>query len=495
MKKKFALGLVLALAALAGVVVVRGALLASKQLPDSAVPAPAPAAVDGAAAALHLAGALHFRTISSQDPAAPGAAEARTELEGLHAYLAATYPRAHAALAREVVGGGSLLFTWKGSDATLPPVLLMAHLDVVPVEPGTEGAWKHPPFAGVIADGFVWGRGALDDKGSLVAMLEAVETLLAAGFAPKRTFYFAFGHDEEVGGGAGNAKMAALLAERGVHLAWVLDEGLAILDGIVEGVSKPVALVGLAEKGYVTVELTVTGEGGHSSMPPRHTPVGILGAAVARLEEHPLPASIEGPARAMFDWLAPEMSFSRRVAFANLWLLGPLVEQLLAARPATDALIRTTTAPTMIEGSVKENVLPAKARALVNFRVRPGDSVAAVLDHVRACVDDDRVAVKAISEFASEPSPVSSADGAGFALVHRTIREVFPRVLVAPGLVTGATDSRYYAGLADGVYRFFPLWLGPDDRARFHGTDERVPVDHYADAVRFYAQLLRNASL
>jgi carboxypeptidase PM20D1 len=149
----------------------------------------------------------------------------------------------------------------------------------------------------------------------------------------------------------------------------------------------------------------------------------------------------------------------------------------------------------MIEGSVKENVLPAKARALVNFRVRPGDSVAAVLDHVRACVDDDRVAVKAISEFASEPSPVSSADGAGFALVHRTIREVFPRVLVAPGLVTGATDSRYYAGLADGVYRFFPLWLGPDDRARFHGTDERVPVDHYADAVRFYAQLLRNASL
>jgi carboxypeptidase PM20D1 len=436
-----------------------------------------------------LAAALRFRTVSHQNPAELDAAAFR-DFTG---WLETTFPRVHHALARETVADRSLLFTWTGREPTLPPVLLLAHQDVVPVDPATEGTWTHPPFAGEIADGFVWGRGAMDDKASLVGLLDAVEHLLADGFVPRRTVLLAFGHDEEVGGAQGATAIARVLAGRRVAPVFVLDEGGAVTEGIVSGVAPPVALVGIAEKGYLSVELTAEGEGGHSSTPPPETAVGILAAAIRALEHHPLPSDIVGPARRLFEFAGPEMGFTSRLALANLWLFGPIVRGRLAESPATDALVRTTTAPTIVEGGVKENVLPVRARGVVNFRIRPGDSVASVLEHVRTTVRDTRVRIATLGPTLSEPSPESSVTSNGFTVIARTIREVFPGAIVVPSLVLGATDSRHYAALGADVYRFLPFHIRPDDIHRPHGIDERLAVDDIQQVVRFYEQLIRNA--
>jgi carboxypeptidase PM20D1 len=484
MKRGLAVVLVGVLLLAAGLVV-RAVSLPSRQLVVEPVP---PMAVDPGAAG-RLARAVTFRTVSYQDPAETDPEQFRA----LHRYLEASFPGVHRTLRRELVSELSLLFTWTGRDPAARPLLFLSHLDVVPVE--SETAWSHPPFAGEIADGHVWGRGALDDKLGVLGLLEAVESLLRDGFQPRRTIYLAFGHDEEVLGRRGAPAIAALLGERGVTPELVLDEGLPVVVGQFSGVRAPVATIGIAEKGYVSVELTVEGEGGHSSMPPPETPVGTLAKAITRLEAHRPRPALAGAARQLLAAVAPHMDLGRRIAIANLWLFGPLVEWQLTGSPVTDALIRTTTAPTMLEGGPKENVLPARARAVVNFRIRPGDSVAGVLAHVQATVADARVkAVPLPSAMRSEPSPESSIESSAFQTLARTIREVFPDALVVPSLVLGATDARHYATLAPGaVYRFIPVRMRPEDRRRVHGIDERIAVAGYEDAVRFYARLIRNA--
>jgi carboxypeptidase PM20D1 len=475
-------------AALAAVVLGRALGVRSRQF--QVAPAAAPP-LDTAALAQRLAGALRFRTISYQDSTRFDA----REFAAFQRYLRAAFPRLHAALALERVNGYGLLYRWAGTDPTLAPVLLLAHQDVVPVEPGTEGRWTEPPFDGRIAGGYVWGRGALDDKGNLVAILEAVEHLVAAGAAPRRTVYLAFGFDEEVGGGRGAARIAELLAARGVRPWFVLDEGGALVTGLVPGLAAPVALVGIAEKGYVTVELTARAAGGHSSMPPRETAVGALAAALVRLERRQMPRAIRGPTAAMFDYLGPELPFGPRLVTANRWLLGGVLARVFGRTPQGDALLRTTTAPTVLAAGVKENVLPSTARALVNFRILPGDSVGGVLAHVRRAVRGLPVEVRALEETVSNPSPVTSVDSAPFRLLARTIRETVPGAVVAPWLVVGATDSRHYARLTPNVLRFGAFTIGTDDLHRVHGTDERVSVGAYATAVRVYMQLLRNVAL
>jgi len=447
--------------------------------------------VDGARAAERLAGALRFATVSSQD----GEQIDVAAFLGLRTYLEQTFPLVHARLQRELVGDHSLLFTWSGSDASLPPLLLLAHLDVVPVEPGTEAAWEHAPFSGAIAGGFVWGRGTLDDKAGVLGILEAVEILLALDVRPRRTVVLAFGHDEEAGGVRGARAIAERLAAAGLRFEMILDEGLAIVEGIIPGVDPPVALIGVAEKGYASVRLVAEASGGHSSLPPRDTAIGLLSRAVARLEAHPMPARFEGVPEAFFSALAPELPFGRRLVMANLWLFGPIVRHALTAVPATAALLRTTTAPTLLRAGVKENVLPQRAEAVVNFRIRPGDSVAGVVEHVRGTLRDSRVTASLDGTHSSEPSPVSSTATAGFDAIASAVREVEPRALVAPSLVLGATDARHYQALSPAVYRFLPVLLKPDDLARVHGTNERVAVEDYRRAVRFYVQLLRRAAL
>jgi len=401
----------------------------------------------------------------------------------------------HAQLEREVVGGHSLLFTWRGSDPQAKPFALMAHQDVVPIAPGTEALWKKPPFAGLIEDGVVWGRGTLDDKSNLITQLEAVEMLLKAGFKPRRTVYLVFGHDEEVGGQQGAVKIVELLRQRGVRLDFVLDEGLVITEGVLPGVAKPLALIGLAEKGSVSLKLTATAAPGHSSMPPAAgaSAIGMLSAALARLDQNPMPGGIQGAAAEMFAAVAPELPFGQRLAMSNLWLFRPLVEGMLGKGGATNAMMRTTTAMTILSAGNKDNVLPGRAEAVVNFRILPGDTAQTVAAHVTRVIADPRIEVQPVgTTFDASKLSTSSADA--FRLVERTVREVFPDALVAPGLMLAASDARHFDAITDHSYRFMPIRFKPEDLARPHGTDERIAVDQLADMVRFYHRLLSQAA-
>ena len=456
------------------------------------VPPAPPLAVDEKGVADKLAGTLKFRTISSHEDPKLNEAEFRK----LHDFLQQRFPKVHATLKREVVGGLSLLYTWQGSDAKALPIMLMAHQDVVPIAPGTEPKWQAEPFAGEVKDGYVWGRGAWDDKANLIAQLEAVETLLAAGFQPRQTIYIANGADEEVGGLRGAVEIARLLQSRNVKLDFVLDEGLLITDGIMPGLARPAALIGIAEKGYLSVVLKVPATPGHSSMPPAKgsSAIAMMSAALRRLDDEQLPAGIRGVAREMFETMAPEMSGFGRIALSNLWLFGPVVQSQLEKGASTNAMIRTTTALTIVNAGNKDNVIPGEAEATVNFRLLPGDTRDSVMQHVKAKAGNERFELQALPG-ASEPSPISPTQSSSYQLLHRTVRSLFPEVIVVPGLMVAATDSRHFNAISDHIYRFSPVRAKPEDLSRFHGTNERIATANLAELVRFYHQLLRNASI
>ncbi len=438
--------------------------------------------VDADLAAKHLSEAIKFKTVSYHDVKAFD----KKAFKNLHDYLKKTYPASHAAMKKEVINEMSLLYSWKGSEPEKKPVMLMAHLDVVPVEKGTEKDWRYPAFSGKIAEKHIWGRGAMDIKNSAIAIMESVESLAKSGFKPKRTIYLAFGHDEEVGGMNGNKALAALLKKRGIRFSAVLDEGGSIVYNMIPGVKKPVALIGISEKGYLSLELTATDKGGHSSMPPKHTAVGKLAAAIKALEDDPFPGGISGPAEALFSYVSSEMPFGYRLLFNNMWLFKPLLEVVFSGMPSTSAMIRTTTAATMFEGSQKDNVLPQTAKATINFRIIPGESIKSTINRVRDVIDNPEIKITPL-KFSSEPSPVSDPASKEFKVLQKTISTLFPEALVAPYLVLGGTDSRYYTGIADQVLRFCPTRiLTKKDLSRMHGTNERISIENFAESVKFF---------
>ena len=474
--------------ALAAVVGVKTWLMPSRQL---AVAPATPVGVDAAAAAERLGAAVRFRTIASADDVNANAAE----FEGLQTWLQTSFPAAHRVLQRERVGR-SLVYRWPGTDPKLAAIGLMAHQDVVPVAPGTESDWLQPPFSGMVRDGFVWGRGAWDDKGNLMAMMEAAELLAKSGFQPRQTLYLIFGEDEELGGHRGAVAIATLFKQRGIHLQFVLDEGLLITDGLLAGLTAPAALVGVAEKGYLSVQLGATATPGHSSMPPpgaQTSAIGMLSAALTRLEDRQMPLAVRGLSREMFETLAPEMSGANRVFLSNLWLFGPLVEQQLKKSASTNATLRTTTALTVFHAGNADNVLPGRAAATVNFRLLPGDSSDAVVEHVTAAIANPAIRVDKAPGF-SEASRVAATDAAGFQLIAKTLRQLHPDVIVAPGLMIGATDSRHFDAVADQVYKFSPVRARPEDLKRFHGTNERISIANHVELIQFYHQLISNSA-
>lgn len=484
MKKLAAL---LALAGLALVLVLGINLARLPAARPALAGAPAATGFDEAAALARLSGAIRIPTISHEDPARW---DERPFAE-LVAYLETHFPRVHRQLRRDRINDYSLLFHWAGSDPRAEPWLLLAHLDVVPVAPGTEGQWQHPPYSGALADGHVWGRGTLDDKSSALAWLEAVESLLAEGYAPPRSLYFAFGHDEEIGGQRGAQAIAAYLAALGVKAAWVLDEGGAITQGLVAGIERPVASIMTGEKGYVSYRLRTEAAGGHSSMPPPQTAVTQLAQALVRLQDHPLPPRLTPPVIAMLERLAPEMPWSQRLAIANRWLFEPLLLEALAETAVSRALTRTTIAPTMLAAGIKDNVLPPSAEAVVNFRLLPGDRIEDLEAHLHAVIADEGVAIERLPTFSAEASPVSATDTPGFVRVERSVAAIFPGALVSTGLVVGGTDARHYSAVARDRYNFTPVLLRPEDLPRIHGSNERIAQSAYVDMVRFYRHLLR----
>ena len=434
-----------------------------------------------------LSGALRFETVSHQDPAD---FDPEPFLE-LHRYLEAAFPGTHASLELEVVADYSLLFTWKGRNPELAPILLTSHVDVVPVIPGTEERWTHPPFGGVVADGYVWGRGALDDKVGVLATLEAVESLVGQGFVPERTVYLAFGHDEELGGPEGAGAITSLLESRGVRLWFSLDEGMAIVGGIA-GIEEPIAMIGVAEKGFLTLRLTAKAAGGHSSVPAPGGAIPRLARAVTRLDETPLPARMGSVADSTFDAIGPLLSGLQGFVVSQRWLLGGLLESVLSETASMNAMIRTTTALTIVEGGVKANVLPTSATVTANFRLIPGDTVAGVVEEVRRIIDDPEIEIEVAT--GREASGVSSHTSEAYAAIAAAVDLIVPGVVVAPALVVGGTDTKHYGRIADDSYRFTPFRLGEDDLGRIHGTDERVSVEDYPDIIRFYEALVRGAA-
>jgi carboxypeptidase PM20D1 len=480
MKRLAAAALLLLLA----VIVVR-ALIArpqekveSKQMP----------AIDRQAAVQRLVSAIRVETISSSTATGPS-----PTFEAMARFLDESFPKVREALRHERVGARNHLYVWEGTDPSLAPILLLAHLDVVPVEPSSRAAWTSPPFDGAIKDGFIYGRGALDDKASAVAIMESIERLLERGFRPKRSVYVAFGGDEEVLGLHGAGVLAGLLESRGIKPLFVLDEGSAVIQGMVPGVERPLALIGIAEKGFLNLELVARAPGGHSSSPPDQTTIGILSAAIERLERNPFPRRPNHPARLMASEVAGDVPFFPRLLYANVWLFRPLIDLLLMQKPVSRASLRTTTAVTMIHGGVKDNVLPTEAKATVNLRIIPGETRETVAEHVREVIDDARIEVKTSSSPGSDPVPESSIESPGYRAIARAVKEVIPDAIVAPSLVIGATDSRYYRRLSADIYRFAPLRLTPKDITRVHGVDERIGVDQYIDVVRFYARLIEDA--
>lgn len=488
MFKRLLLGLLALIALLVLAVAINTWRQGSRQID---VPPLAPIAVDEKAAAESLATAVRAKTVSSREDAALNA----DQFEALHAHLQARYPKLHATLKREVVAGLSLLYTWPGSDPAAKPILLMAHQDVVPIAPGTEKDWQAEPFAGTIKDGFIWGRGAWDDKANLISQMEAIEMLVASGFKPRRTVYLAFGADEEVGGLRGAKAIAALLAERKVSLDFVIDEGLLITEGVLPGLKPPAAIVGIAEKGYLSVGLRVAAPPGHSSIPPPEgtSTIAMMSAALTRLEGNQFPAAMSGVAREMFETVAPEMSGFSRVALSNLWLFGPIVKKQLEAGASTNAMLRTTTALTIVNAGNKENVLPGVADATVNFRLLPGDTRDGVMAHVKQTVGNERFELKMLPG-ATEPSKVAPTDSASYRLIERTVRELFPGTIVAPGLMVGGTDSQHFENVSDHIYKFSPVRAKPEDLPRFHGTNERITAANLAELIRFYHRLVEQGA-
>lgn len=443
-----------------------------------------PLAVDEQRAVEHLREAVRLQTISFEDPTAiDGAA-----FEAFQALLERSYPRVHETLEREIVGGRSLLYRWPGADPEAAPIILTAHIDVVPI--AAPEAWTHPPFAAELAEGFVWGRGTMDDKGALIAIFEAAEAMLEAGLSPPRTVYLAFGHDEELTGLEGAGTIAERLHERGVEAALVLDEGLAITVGIVPAVDAPVAIIGLGEKGVANLELRVETEGGHASSPPAHTAIGVLAAAIARLEDTPMPATLHGPFAETLESAGPEMRWPLRLVATNMWLLRPLLGRVLGADPKTASAVRTTTAVTVVDGGVKVNVLPNTARALVNHRINYGDTIDGVIAHVREAVDDPRVEIELVHGV--EVSNISDPTDPTFTTLARCLREVHPEVVVVPGLFVAASDARHYERVSKHVYRQSLFYMAREDVPRFHGVDERLAVEDFMGMIQFYARVLQS---
>lgn len=439
-----------------------------------------------------LAGGIRIPTVSSS-------VDARTDnpFDAFKAYLPAAYPEVYRQLDTMTVNRYGLLLHWRGRNPSLRPILLCSHYDVVPVmnyDPAAPDAplpgWDYPPFSGAVADGRIYGRGTLDMKGMLFAILEAADALLEKGFRPERDVWFAFGFDEEIGGTEGALHMVRYFKERQIVFDAVYDEGGIIAAPGVAGIDRSVALVGTAEKGFSTLRITVYGQGGHSSMPPARGALVDAAEIIVRLNERQLPAHLTAPVVAFLDRVGGSMGFGQRLAIANRRLLrGPLLRSF-EKQPATDALVRTTTAVTMARGSDAPNVLASEAEVTVNFRLLPGDSTAQVRHHVEAVCEGYRTRIEELS--AREPSRVSPDDVHGFEMIRRSVAGLYPGTIVAPYLTLGGTDAYKYESVSPNVFRFMPVLLTDRERGTIHNENESISLENYGRMIAYFRSLIEN---
>lgn len=477
-----------------GVCLVRTFMYSPPDTKDFAGELPDAPAFDVDAAAQTLSQAIQLQTITLRggDPAT-GKDQPWADLRAL---LEASFPELASQAEYETIAGNSLDITWPGTDLTAPPLILMGHMDVVPVDLRTLSDWAHPPFDGVIADGFVWGRGAMDCKGPVIAMLHAANTLAASGWKPERTIIFQFGHDEEVLGSGAQAGFQRLKSE-GITPYMVLDEGMEVISRY-SLTGEPAALIGIAEKGYQSVRITARSSGGHAAIPPRNSNAVRLAQAINALDNNQMPVDVSAPpfpqsARAMADHLPFKIKF----AMANRFAFGWMMEGISQDDVMFNALIRTTTAPTMLNGSIKENVMPTEASVVFNFRIHPSNSAKELGDHIENVLEGiDGLDIEFLRDgIWSEPSPVASVDGTPYRNLASVASNVGGGVPVIPGMVVGATDARFAALVAnDNIFRFVPAFYTPEDIGRYHGLNERLSLENLERMMTGYAHIMMMAS-
>jgi carboxypeptidase PM20D1 len=464
------------------VVVLRTMLFKSKQL---VLDIDKPVTVSDSSI-INLQKAIQFKTISYDDASLIDS----SQFLGFHDFLQSTYPLVFSKLTLEKVNELSLVLHWKGKDAGKDPLVLMAHQDVVPIEESSIHEWKADPFSGEIKDGVLYGRGAIDDKGSLIAILESAEMLLKDNFVPEVDIYFVFGHDEEVSGQKGAKAIVQLFKERGIKPRMVLDEGGIITTYKVPGLKKTAAVIGIAEKGYLTLDLTIKIAGGHSSMPEKKTAIEEMAKAVYLLNKTPFPAEIGEVVHLFMDYVGPEMPFVSKMAMANRWLFSPIIKNTYSKTPAANAVLRTTSVTTIFNAGIKENLVPGEARATINFRTQPGVSKENVIAHVKKVVGMDSLEINARANN-TESTALANIDDPTFKYLQERISSYKKDIVVAPYLMLGATDGRFFSEITTQVFRFAPF----TDPEGFHGVNERIPVQDFNDGIGFYYQFLKNYEL
>jgi len=444
---------------------------ALEALPDSAIS--------------HMSEAISIATVSPEDT---------THIDTLHfnrfrQFLEKSYPLIHQQLSRTIVNHYSYVFEWKGTDTSLLPLILMGHYDVVPVEPSAVKLWTVPPFSGTVKDSIIWGRGSVDDKAAVISILEATEALLRKGFVPKRTILLCFGHNEE-STGTGAIEIVKYLKSKHIRADMVLDEGGEVTTDKLKDVKRPVAMIGVSEKGYVTFELSVQKTGGHSSIPAKETSIDILAKALYTLRQKQSPANMQPPVREFLERVSGSSeSFVNKLAMSNLWLFKGTVQKILSYTPEGDAMLRTTIVPTMLESGIRENVIPTNATAIVNCRVITGETYEQVQQFITKTIDDDRVKIRIKGDFATEPSKATDLNSAAFRMVQDAVYNTVDDIIPAPYIMLGATDSRSYREISDGVINFSPL----TDSKGYHGIDERLPIRDYQRFIHFISLIIKES--
>lgn len=428
-----------------------------------------------------LAALVKCRTVSNADKDL----EDDGEFEKLIGLLPELYPHVTKTCPMLRLADRALLFIWKGKGQGEPAVL-MAHYDVVPVE---EENWDVPPFEALIKDGAMWGRGTLDTKVTFNGILSAAENLIRQGFTPENDIYFAFSGGEEVNG-KGAVNIVNWFAEQGIVPALVLDEGGAVVENVFPGVKQPCGLIGIAEKGMLNLEYSISSGGGHASAPAPHTPVGRLSMACTKVEAHPFKAHFTKPVLEMFDILGRHSSFLYRMIFANLWCFGGLLDMICKKGGGElNALVRTTVAFTQMSGSKAPNVIPPSASMVSNMRLNPEDSVDSAVEYIRSVIDDGEIKLTVGDHM--EPSPISRTDCEGWRRVASAVAATWKGCLVAPYLMVQCSDSRHYRDLSDRVYRFSAMDLTAEERRTIHGNNEHIRLETIERSVEFFIRVIK----
>lgn len=439
--------------------------------------------VNNEVATRNLAEMIKCKTISHRDISKNDEAE----FAKFEAVLPELFPLVFEKCEFEKVSDKALLFRWRGKRSDEPTVF-MSHYDVVSVN---EEDWEKPAFDGVLENGVLWGRGALDTKGTLNGILCAAETLIAEKFVPERDIYFAFGGDEEVNG-HGASDIVNLFIERGITPGLVIDEGGAVVDNVFPGVKAPCALIGIAEKGMLNVEYSVKGGGGHASSPAPRTPVGRLSKACIAVEDRPFKYRMTKPTEELFDTVGRHSSLLYRLIFANMWCFAPVIS-FIAKKSGGEfnALVRTTTAFTQMEGSKGMNVIPPYAKMVSNHRIIPGETMESVYGEIVKAVNDDKVNIRIIDGM--NPSVISDVQTEAFDRVSSAIAETWQEAIVTPYLMVACSDSRHWGVISDKVYRFSAMSLSKEERSTIHGNNERVPLATISKTVEFFIRLMKKS--